>query len=478
MTSCPLVVDLDGTLIQSDMLHESALHALRDRPLDVLSIPLWLMQGKAQMKERLAAGFEVVPQALPYNPALMQWLQEQYRGGRRLVLCTASDSRIAEAIARHLGIFAEVIASDGRTNLAGPNKARALEARFGVHGFDYAGNSRADLAVWRSARRAIVVGAEALASAARRVCEVEHIFPTQAPPLKVWLRALRLHQWLKNVLLFVPMAAAHQLRNADVWWHLLMAFLAFSLCASAVYVVNDLTDLDSDRLHPRKRHRPFACGALPAWIGVAMVPPLLLGSLALALHVGPRFLPWLLVYFVVTCAYSWGLKRLTLIDCLTLALLYTLRVIAGNEAAGLASSFWLLAFSVFLFMSLAFVKRYAELSLLTAGGKGQVHGRGYGGGDAPLVQTMGIAAGYAAVMVLALYMNSDAITKLYHAPEWVWGTVLVMLFWVSWMWLQAHRGRMHDDPILFALKDRASLVAAALFGAFLFIGKVGVAWWP
>lgn len=478
MTSFPLVVDLDGTLIQSDMLHESALHALRDRPLDVLSIPLWLLQGKAQLKERLAAGFDVVPQSLPYNPALMQWLQEQYRGGRQLVLCTASDSRIAEAIARHLGIFAEVIASDGHTNLAGPNKARALEARFGVRGFDYAGNSRADLAVWRSARRAVVVGAEALASAARRVCEVEHIFPTHAPPLKVWLRALRLHQWLKNVLLFVPMAAAHQLRNADVWWHLLLAFLAFSLCASAVYVVNDLTDLDSDRLHPRKRHRPFASGALPPWIGVAMVPPLLLASLALAIEVGPRFIPWLLVYFVVTCAYSWGLKRLALIDCLTLALLYTLRVIAGNEAAGLPSSFWLLAFSVFLFMSLAFVKRYAELSLLTPHGEGQVHGRGYQGGDAPLVQTMGIAAGYASVMVLALYMNSEAITKLYHAPEWVWGTVLVMLFWVSWMWLQAHRGRMHDDPIIFALKDRASLAAAALFGAFLFIGKVGLAWWP
>lgn len=481
MNAPPLVVDLDGTLILSDMLHESALHALRERPIALLSIPRWLLAGKAVLKRQLALGFDVVPQALPYNAAVMAWLQAQHDAGRKLVLCTASDASIARAIAKHLGIFSEVLASDGTLNLAGANKARALEARYGAQGFDYAGNSRADLAVWRSARHAIVVGAtgavERLARAARAVCEVERVIASPAASLKVWMKVLRPHQWLKNLLLFVPMTAAHQLLHPAVWWHLLLAFVSFSLCASAVYVVNDLTDLDNDRLHPRKRLRAFASGALPAWAGVALVPPLLIASTALAFVVGPAFVPWLVLYFIITCAYSWGLKRLTLIDCLTLAVLYTLRVVAGTAAAGLAYSFWLLAFSVFLFMSLAFVKRYAEMTLHPPGEGDKVRGRGYVAQDAPLVQIMGIAAGYASVLVLALYLNSEAILKLYRAPEWVWGTVLVMLFWVSWTWLQAHHGRMHDDPIVFAVKDRVSLAAAGLFGLFLLMGKTGFGRW-
>jgi 4-hydroxybenzoate polyprenyltransferase len=281
---------------------------------------------------------------------------------------------------------------------------------------------------------------------------------------------------MKNLLLFVPLLAAHKLTNLDTWLALILAFFSFSLCASSVYIVNDLLDLESDRQHPRKCDRPFASGLVPTWMGIVLAPLLLLSSLTLAQYVGGTFLPWLLFYFVLTCAYSWGLKRLMLVDCLTLAMLYTVRIIAGAAAASMALSFWLLAFSVFLFLSLAFVKRYAELQEQLLNGKQKAHGRGYYTSDAPLVQMLGIASGYAAVLVLALYLNSDAVVQLYRAPEFVWGAVPVILFWVSWMWMKAHRGEMHDDPLVFAVKDRASLISGVVFAAVLATGTVGRPW--
>jgi 4-hydroxybenzoate polyprenyltransferase len=473
----PLVIDLDGTLIRTDMLHESALRIFRDRPFDTLRIPFWLSQGKASLKRNLAERTDFDPTSLPYNLELLDWLKQQRAIGRKLILCTASDHSIAIAISEHLGIFDEVMASDGVTNLAGKHKAEALENRFGKVGFDYAGNSRADLAVWQSARQAVVVNASSdLVKQAGICCKVERVFPALPVGLSAWRKVLRVHQWMKNLLLFVPLFAAHQITNQDTWLSLILAFFSFSLCASSVYIANDLLDLESDRQHPRKRNRPFASGVVPAWMGVIFAPILLLASLAIARHVGGNFLPWLVFYFVLTCAYSWGLKRLMLVDCLTLAVLYTLRIIAGAAAASMPLSFWLLAFSVFLFLSLAFVKRYAELQVQSLSGKQKVHGRGYYTSDAPLVQMLGITSGYAAVVVLALYLNSEAVLQLYRTPEFVWGAVPVMLFWVSWIWMQAHRGEMHDDPLVFAVKDKASLLAGAAFAVVLVIGTVGWSW--
>ncbi|WP_174625713.1 UbiA family prenyltransferase [Candidatus Methylobacter favarea] len=477
MSLHPLVVDLDGTLIHTDMLHESALRALRDNPFDTLRIPFWLLKGKASLKKNLADRTDFDATSLPYNQDLLDWLKQQRAHGRKLILCTASDHSIATAIAEHLGIFDEVMASDGATNLAGKHKAETLEERFGHAGFDYVGNSRADLAVWQCARRAVVVNGSAnLARKAGGYCEVTHVLPSPGRGFTTWCRVLRVHQWMKNLLLFIPLFAAHQFTSPDTWLTLFLAFISFSLCASAVYIANDLLDLESDRQHPRKCKRPFASGLVPAWIGVALAPLLLLASLTLAQHAGGDFLPWLLFYFVVTCGYSWGLKRIILVDCLILAMLYTLRIVAGAAAAGMGLSFWLLAFSVFLFLSLAFVKRYAELEVQLLNGKQKTHGRGYYSSDAPLVQTLGIASGYAAVLVLALYLNSDAVVKLYRAPEFVWGAVPVMLFWVSWMWMRAHRGEMHDDPLVFAVKDKASLLAGIVFAGVLAIGTVGWPW--
>lgn len=474
----PLVVDLDGTLICTDMLHESAVKMVRDRPFAALQIPYWLLQGKAVLKQQLAHHVDFDASLLPYHEPFLDWLRAQHAAGRRLVLCTASDLRIASAIAAHLGIFEEVMASDGAVNLAGEAKAQALRARLGARGFDYAGNSTADLAVWRGARRAIVVNASPqLSRQAAECCEIEQVFVRKPWQWSVLRRLLRVHQWLKNILLWMPLLAAHRLMEPGAGGPMLLAFLAFSLCASSVYVANDLFDLESDRAHPRKRQRPFASGAAPLWLGVVLLPLLWGASLALASCVGGTFAPWLLFYFALTWAYSLVLKRLLLVDCLTLAILYTLRIVAGAAAAGLALSFWLLAFSVFLFLSLAFVKRYAELELQLTNGKTKAHGRGYHTGDASIIQTFGVVSGYSSAVVLALYLNSEAVLKLYRTPACVWGAVLVVLFWISWMWMQAHHGKMHDDPLVFAVKDKTSLLAGAAVVLFLVLGAVGLDAW-
>ena len=473
----PLVVDLDGTLVHTDMLHESALRLFSNRPLQAVRIPAWLATGKASLKRRLAEHLEWDVSCLPYNDDLIAWLRAERSTGRMLVLCTASDASIAEAVAEHLQLFDAVVASDGVRNLAGSEKAAALDALYGRGGYDYVGNSAKDLAVWSHARRAVVVnGSPALVARAHRQGIVERVFPPRPAGLNVWRRVLRVHQWMKNALLFVPMLAAHELGDPGAWITMAFAFVSFSLCASSVYIANDLTDLESDRQHPRKRSRPFASGRVAPWIGVVLAPLLLIVALLLATQASSAFVGWLACYFVVTCAYSWSLKRHMIVDCLTLAILYTLRIVAGAAAVSMPLSFWLLAFAVFLFLSLAFVKRYAELELQVESGKQKVHGRGYYTTDAPLIQNLGVTSGYASVLVLALYLNSDAVLRLYRTPEVMWGTVPVMLFWISWMWMRAHRGQMHDDPLVFAVKDRASRLAGVAFAAVLIVGSIGWPW--
>lgn len=473
----PLVVDLDGTLLLTDMLHESAVGLLRAAPLSVLRIPFWLGQGKAALKAELARRYAFEPALLPFNEPFVAWLREQRAAGRHLVLCTASDVRIAKAVAAHLGLFDEVLASDGTTNLGGNAKARLLVERFGQGGFVYAGNSSADLPVWSAGSAAVVVNVpQALGARVLQACPVERGFPQRLAGLWEQLRMLRLHHWLKNLLLFVPLAAAHKMVEAALWPQLLLAFFAFCLCASAVYLANDLLDLESDRRHPRKRTRALASGRVPLRRAALLSPLLLASGLGLGAAVGPAFLGWLGGYFLLTCAYSLALKRVALVDCLTLAVLYTLRIVAGGAAVDVPLSFWLLAFALFLFLSLAFVKRYAELLAQAPGAPGAVHGRGYHVADAPMVAALGVGSGYASALVLALYLNSEAVVRLYRTPECLWATVPVLLYWLSRMWLKARRGEMHDDPLIFAVKDKASLVAGLLFASVLVAGTVVWPW--
>ena len=461
----PLVVDLDGTLIRGDLLHESALKLLRLHPAAVALLPAWLLRGKAALKDEIAARVGIEAATLPYHPELLDWLKAQKQAGRRLVLCTASNERYAQQVAEHLGLFDEVIASNGQDNVSARRKAEILAQRYGEKGFDYAGNSSDDLHVWARAREAILVNTPAgVAAAAQRQFKVAGVFPGAAASLRTWLRALRLHQWLKNLLVLLPLAGAFQMGQGELLQAALMAFLAFGLCASSVYVLNDLMDMESDRQHPRKRERPFAAGVLSPVAGLAVAALLLLGSAALAAASRPAFQLALASYFALTLAYTFVLKRKVIVDCLTLGTLYTLRIVAGWSAVGLPASFWLLAFSLFLFLSLAFVKRYSELQAVVKAGKADAAGRGYLGSDLPLVQTMGVSAGFCSAMLLALYINGDTVMRTYTHPELLWLTVPILLYWVSRMWMQAQRGHMHDDPVVFAVRDPISLACAALFG--------------
>jgi len=452
-----IAVDLDGTLVYTDTLHESALQLFRDGAISALRLPFWLLAGKAFLKQQLASAVTLNPATLPYNVPFVDWLKQQKKLGYRLVLCTATNTSVAHRIADHLQLFDEVMASDGKNNLSGVRKKAALDERYGVGQYIYAGNSRDDLHVWNGTSKGIVVSASSSVLAkAKRITEIHSHFPRLPITWSTWRRVFRVHQWLKNLLLFVPLLAAHRLNEIHLLAQLILAFCSFSFCASAVYIMNDLLDLENDRQHPRKKFRPFASGLMPISYGIILAPVCGLASLVLSVYVGKYFAAWLLVYFALTVAYSVWLKRLVLADCLTLAALYTLRIVAGAATVSIRLSFWLLAFSVFIFTSLAFVKRYAELQVRLREGKTNTPGRGYYVNDTPILETLGVAAGYAAVLVLALYLQGESAAAQYQTPEFIWGAVPLLLFWISWIWLKAHRGLMNDDPLVFAVQDTAS----------------------
>jgi 4-hydroxybenzoate polyprenyltransferase/phosphoserine phosphatase len=463
-SSIPLCVDLDGTFTPVDTLHESLLRLAREKPIAILSLPLWLRIGKARLKREVALRTTFDATILPLHLELFEWLKSQRETGRRIVLVTAADSHIAQQVADRAELFDDVMASDGTTNLSSDAKRTALVDRFGEKQFDYVGNARADESVWRSARKAFVVGTKRQAARAARITELGRTFAGPRSSAKVWLKAMRLHQWVKNTLIFLPAILAHQILSPDVLLRCVVAFIAFGLCASSVYLINDLFDLSADRHHPRKRYRPFAAGLLSARSGLLASAVLFCGAVALAIMVGWKFAAVLAGYYLLTWAYSLRLKRAASVDVMTLAGLYTIRIIAGSAATDIPLSFWLLAFSVFIFLSLGFVKRYTELDDARHAGQTTKSGRGYTAADLPLIMTLGVAAGYCTVVVMALYINSTDSQVLYRHNKPLWLICPLLLYWISRVWLLTTRGQMHDDPVVFALRDRLSLVVLGLLG--------------
>jgi len=463
-TAVPLCVDLDGTVLQSDLVWESLIRLLKRNPFYVVLVLIWLIRGRAHLKAQVAERVRLDVESLPYNQAVLDFLREQKRQGRIIILATASDSRPAQQVADHLGLFDEVIASDGKTNVRGRNKGALLAQRFGVRGFDYAGNSSVDLPVWAQARQAIVVSGNAhLAAQAAEQAPVSHSFG-QRNGFTAFLKALRPHQWVKNLILFVPVLTAHKLLLMPVLLQAVFAFVAFSLCASAVYILNDLLDIDADRHHPTRRLRPFAAGELPLPAGLIAFPLLFAVSAVLAAQLPARFVAVLGIYVILTTSYSLRLKETPLLDVFCLAGLYTIRLIAGHEATLIKYSFWLLLFAMFIFLSLALVKRFTELISARQQNKIDIKGRGYVASDLELVATLGTSSGYLAVLVLALYVNSREVTemKLYNNPMLLLLICPLLLYWISRVWMLAHRGQMHDDPIIFALKDRVSYIVGGI----------------
>jgi 4-hydroxybenzoate polyprenyltransferase len=458
----PLVVDLDGTLVKGDLLAQSFFGLLSAHPFRALVALLALLRGKAAFKVAVAAEGHIELDALPFNPELLAVLRAERVKGRAIYLASAADRRIVEAVARALNLFDGVFASDGAKNLAGAVKAQALCEAFGEGGFDYAGNARIDMHVWDKARAVWVAGAGtrlqrlilARFPAARIVDPVHREFAD-------YLRALRVHQWLKNLLILAPVATAHRLVPATAL-SLALAFLSFSLCASSAYIANDLLDLNNDRAHPRKRNRALASGRVPLGHALALMPTLLVLAVALAWPLPREFLALLAGYYVLTMAYSLVLKRKLIVDVVTLACLYGMRLAAGAVAVTVSLSTWFVAFSVFFFLCLALVKRCAEITDRIAKGTGDPKGRGYIQRDLPMLEAMAAGTGYVAIMIFALYINSPAVEALYRSPRYLWAIGLVLFYWISRVLLLTHRGEMHDDPVVFAATDLKSLVCGVL----------------
>jgi len=455
----PLCVDLDGTLVKSDLLVESLFALLKQDWSSVFFIPFWLMRGRSHLKDQIARRITIDVSLLPYHESLLDYLKLEMKNGRRMILVTASHNKYAHAVANHLNIFDDVMASDERINLTGKKKLNQLVQIYGEHGFDYVGNSRVDLPIFHEARQSVLVNPEfGVETRARDIAKIERVFEDGQGGLNAYIRAIRPHQWLKNLLVFVPLIAAHEIENTELIWQSFLAFISFCLCASSVYLLNDLADLSSDRAHLRKRHRPFASGSVSIKHGVILIPLLLIAAFAVSLLLPPAFMGTLILYYAITLGYSFWLKRKLMVDVIVLTGLYTVRVLAGSAATAIVPSFWILAFSMYLFLSLAMIKRYSELLDLSNTGKQRAGGRGYVVQDMTTIQGLGAASGYISVLVLALYINSSDVRVLYSQPEVIWLLCPVLLYWVSRMWQRAGRGEMHDDPLVFAVKDRISRV--------------------
>ena len=462
----PLAVDMDGTLVRSDLLLEALMNVAKGNIFYLIGcLFTYLRHGLAAFKTKIFTRAQFDLKHLPYNLELIEHIKTEKARGRRIVLATASSQNIAQAVADHLGLFDQVIASSATVNLSGYAKAERLTELFGDKGFAYAGNAWVDMKVWRVAGAAIVVNAPAgLVLAAEQIGPVEAVLPRAKATWRLVLKAMRLHQWPKNILIFAPLVLAHKVLYWDLLTRAMVGTIAFTLMSSSVYVLNDLLDLDSDRRHPDNRRRPFASGALSLGWGIALAPALLAAGSAVASLVSIPFLGVLLGYYLVTLAYSLRLKQLVLADTLILASLYTWRIFAGSFAVDVPISAWFLTFSCFFFLSLALIKRCAELILMAKQDLPPNPRRGYWISDLSQLTSLGSAAGYISVLVLALYINNDQVARLYQRPMVMWLVCPFILYWISRMWLIAHRGGMTSDPLVFALKDRVSYVILVFVG--------------
>ncbi len=469
----PLVVDLDRTLVATDTLFEGMARLLKHAPWLAFAVPWWLLRGRIALKRAIAQRAELDPERLPYAAPLLEYVRAERQRGRPIVLCTAADRRYADAIASHLGLFDEVIACDERRPFDARRKPAVLAERFGAGQFDYAGSDAQDLGAFAQARHAIVVNpTRRLRRRLRRVPNVARTLG--APPrsrARTYLRALRPLHWVKNFLVYLPVLPTFRLSRAGDLVPATLAFVAFCFVTSSVYVLNDLLDLEADRRHPRKRERPFAAGALPLEHGMLLFPGLLLGGFVVAAAVSWLFVLVLGLYYVSSTLYSMWLKKVPLLDTIVLAGLYTLRVLAGAAAIAVDPSFWLLAFCSFLFLSIAMAKRHAELVSLSATGR-LIPGRQYRPEDLHTLIAQGSASGYAAVLVLALYIDSATVRAQYNHPEIIWLVFPLLLYWINKLWLNTQRREIGDDPVIWAITNRVSRAIALLSMLLLLLARM------
>lgn len=471
--NCPLCVDLDGTLVLSDTFVENLFLFLRRHPFRMPLIALWLLRGKPYLKMKLAEAVPLPVETLPYNHELLAHIRTQRKAGVKVVLATGADRAIALSVASHLGLFDEVWASDGRLNLVGDRKARLLTEKYTQ--FEYVGNSGTDLPVWLRSQGAIVISSspKLVKVLERNSIPVRSMALGRKSRISALLQAIRMHQWVKNLLIFFPMLTGHRLTDLPVLGVVGIGFFAFSFSASGTYLINDLFDLQSDRAHPRKRQRPFAAGVLNPFTGIFAAAALFLAAFALSLELPVTARLLLVGYVALTLSYSLRLKRFLVLDVLLLVCFYLIRIFFGGEAAGISVSVWLLAFSMFFFLALALIKRLTELRVLErgAGDNWETSSRGYSVSDTQLLASLAGSSAYLSVILLALYINSPDVHLLYRHPQFLWALCLVILYWLTRMVLIANRGQLRDDPIVFAARDHASWAVAGAATILLFVAS-------
>jgi 4-hydroxybenzoate polyprenyltransferase len=451
-----LCVDLDGTLLKTDSLLESLLVLIRAKPLHVFRILLWLCRGKARFKQELGRAVQLHPKGWPYSPPVVDYIEAEFAKGRELFLVTGADASIAIPIADHLGLFSGVICSDGHENVTGAAKLAAIQRQFGHRAFSYAGNSRADMPVWKAAKTAVIAGAgsRVLKAVERSGVTIEKVIPGPQFSIRTIAKAMRIHQWTKNVLVWLPVFLGHHILERGALLNATRAFFAFSFCASAIYLVNDLLDLPADRKHPEKRNRPLAAGILS--IPTAVLLTALLLAAAALLNPTPGAGLLLALYGASAFAYSLYLKRLLMVDVVMLAGFYTLRLLYGGASAKIDVSIWTLASSMFMFLSLALIKRISELQLRGAEDGLAISGRGYRFSDLPQLSALCAASGSIAALVFILYVRSPEVVPLYSRPQLLLGIFPLLAYWQGRLLILASRGAIQEDPIVFSLFDRAS----------------------
>ncbi|MBX3042318.1 MAG: UbiA family prenyltransferase [Candidatus Kapabacteria bacterium] len=459
----PLCVDLDGTLLKTDLLYESVIYLLKKNFFYIFILPFWLAKGRYFLKFKLLEFITPNITSMPFHQDVLDYVINEKSNGRRIVLVTATAEPLAIKAAEHFDVFDEVIASKDGINLVGQNKAARLVELFGEKGFDYAGDSYKDLFVWAKSRNSMVVSDnENLLNEAEKASNVSKKFIFKRDKFKIFIKQIRVHQWVKNLLIFMPPLLAHK-TGFDDYFNVIWAFLSFSFVASGIYVINDLADIESDRNHDGKKNRPAASGNISILTCLKIIPVMILsGYLMSIMALGINFTMILVAYTIITVLYSFRLKKIYLLDIIILSLLYTSRLIAGGVATGTEISPWLFSFSMFVFLSLGAMKRYTELKGLIESNKTKTRGRDYYVEDIPLISMIGISAGIVSTLVFTLYIDNPDVIKLYNSPFYLYLITPVVLYWILRMWFIAHRGMMNDDPIVFGLKDKASYIVAAI----------------
>jgi 4-hydroxybenzoate polyprenyltransferase len=472
----PLVVDLDGSLLRSDILYELILLLIKKKPYALFLILLWLLKGgKANVKKKLNRYFKLDITSLPYNSKIISYLKQKKRLGYKLILCTATYISIAKSINSHLKLFDEVYGTRGNKNLSGKNKANLLVNKFGKKKFDYIGNSKNDLEVWDKAKNGIIVNAsKKLINNAKKITNIKRIFISKKIKFSDWNKLFRFHQWSKSLLLFLPLIFVFKDFNKYIINDLLFAFVSFSFCSSSAYIINDLFDLEKDRKHPWKCFRPFASGLVPIWVGFLLAPSLFFVSLLIAKLVSYEFLILLLIYFILTYLYSSILKNIIIIDGLILAFFYFIRVFAGFIVAKVKLSEWLLFFSFFLFLSLGFLKRFTDLKIQLKKNLKKLNNQ-YSPpavlNNLFLFRIIGIFAGFFSILILTYYINAQILLTFYTFPTIIWVALIIFILFMARIWLQANEGKIKVDPVIFVLKDKVSLLLGFLFILIFIIGQ-------